>query len=190
VTEFLNQYFLMTGAGWAVIGAMFAVMFGGIGSARGIRIAAAEAAGAVSEKPELFGKSLILAALPGTQGFYGFVIAFIIASAANLTNTGAEEAADAVVKVSPLVGMAMMFVGLFAGIVQWKSAVAQGEVSAASINLVSKRPEEGGRAILFPVLVETYAVVALLAAILIVGWLTPERGLLVSPVQDILKATK
>jgi len=163
--DFINQYFLLTGAGWAVIGAMFAVMFGGIGSAKGIRIAASEAAGAVSEKPELFGKTLILAALPGTQGFYGFVIAFIIAS-----NTGLSGGA---VKVSALAGLAMMFVGLLAGIVQWKSAIAQGEVSAASINLVSKRPEEGGRAILFPVLVETYAVVALLASILFIGWLAP-----------------
>jgi len=182
--DFVTQYFISTGVGWAVIGAMFAVMFGGIGSARGIRIAASEAAGAVSEKPELFGKTLILAALPGTQGFYGFVIAFIIASATGLTATK-----TAAVKVSPLVGMAMMFVGLLAGIVQWKSAINQGEVSAASINLVTKRPEEGGRAILFPVLVETYAVVALLAAILMIGWLTPAAGLSFAPVEEIFKAT-
>lgn len=180
--DFVTQYFISTGVGWAVIGAMAAVMFAGVGSARGIRIAASEAAGSVSEKPELFGKVLILAALPGTQGFYGFVIAFIIASATGLTGSAAEA-----VKVSPLVGLAMMFVGLLAGIVQWRSAVNQGEVSAACINLVTKRPEEGGRAILFPVLVETYAVVALLAAILIVGWLTPESGLKFIPAKEIFQ---
>ena len=177
---FVEQYFLATGLGWAAIGAMFAVMFGGIGSARGIRIAASEAAGAIAEKPDLFGKALILAALPGTQGFYGFVIAFMIAGAGNLT-----KSADEAVAISPLVGLALLFVGVLAGIVQWKSAVNQGEVSAACINLTAKRPEEGGRAILLPVLVETYAVVALLAAILMIGWLTPKGGLRLVDVSSI-----
>lgn len=177
---FVEQYFLATGVGWAVMGAMFAVMFGGIGSARGIRIAASEAAGAVAEKPDLFGKALILAALPGTQGFYGFVIAFIIAGKTGLTASATDPVA-----VSPLAGMALFFIGLLAGMVQWKSAINQGEVSAACINLTTKRPEEGGRAILLPVLVETYAVVALLAAILMAGWVLPEGGLKYRDVADI-----
>jgi len=177
--DFVQQYFIETGIGWAVMGAMFAVMFGGIGSARGIRIAASEAAGAVAEKPELFGKALILAALPGTQGFYGFVIAFIIAAFTGLTSRGAA------VKVSPLVGLGVLAIGFLAGMVQWKSAVNQGEVSAACINLTTKRPEEGGRAILLPVLVETYAVVALLAAILFLFWLTPPDGLKFAAVSEV-----
>jgi len=177
--SFLQNYFLETGLGWAAIGAMFAVMFGGIGSARGIRIAAAEAAGATAEKPEIFGKALILAALPGTQGFYGFIIAIMIALQGGLL--------DATVKISPLVGFSLAFVGFLAGMVQWKSAINQGEVSAACINLTTKRPEEGGRAILLPVLVETYAVVALLAAILFILWLIPEEGLELVKNQDLIR---
>jgi len=176
--SFVQQYFLLTGAGWAVIGAMAAVMFGGIGSARGIRIAAAEAAGAISEKPELFGKTLVLAALPGTQGFYGFIIAILILLSTNVMG-------EAAVNVSPLVGVAFMFTGILAGIVQWKSAVNQGEVSAACINLTVKRPEEGGRAILLPVLVETYAVVALLAAILVITAL--EGALRIVPAAELIQ---
>jgi len=186
--DFVHQYFLETGLGWAAIGGIVCVMFGGIGSAKGIRIAAAEAAGAISEKPELFGRALILTALPGTQGFYSFIIMFMMALKGGLLENK--------VSISPVVGLAMLAIGTFAGIVQWRSAINQGEVSAASINLTTKRPEEGGRAILFPVLVETYAVVALLAALLMIFWLTPvdpqgnPAGIQYLPLDSVFKAIK
>jgi len=167
---FWRIYFVETGVGWAIIGAMMAVMFGGVGSALGIRIAGAQAGGALSEKPELFGKLLILMALPGTQGFYSFIIAVFIAS-----KTGLLAGKPL---VTPLQGIGLMFVGICAGIVEWRSAIYQGEASAAAINLVGKRPEEAGRSIIIPALVETYAVVALLAAILLTLWLT-KPGLVV-----------
>ena len=65
-----------------------------------------------------------------------------------------------------------MAVCLCVGAVLWRSAVYQGEASAAAINLTSRRPEESGRSILMPALVETYAVVALLAAILFILWIS------------------
>jgi len=162
--DFVTQYFLKTGAGWTVIGAMMAVMFGGVGSARGIRIAGGQAAGVLSEKPELFGKLLVLMALPGTQGFYGFIIAIFMAA-----QTGILGGA---LKVTPLMGLALMAVGICAGIVQYRSAIYQGEASAAAISMTARRPEESGRSILIPALVETYAVVALLASILFIMWVT------------------
>lgn len=162
--DFVTQYFLATGAGWTVIGAMFAVMFGGVGSARGIRIAGGQAAGVLSEKPELFGKLLVLMALPGTQGFYGFIIAIFMAAQTGLLG-GA-------LKVTPLMGLALMAVGICAGVVLYRSAVYQGEAAAASISLTARRPDESGRSILIPALVETYAVVALLASILFIMWVT------------------
>jgi len=164
MADFVTQYFLQTGAGWTVIGAMFAVMFGGVGSARGIRIAGGQAAGVMSEKPELFGKLLVLMALPGTQGFYGFIIAIFMAAQTGLLG-GA-------VKVTPLMGLALMAVGICAGVVLYRSAVYQGEASAAAVSLTARRPEESGRSILIPALVETYAVVALLASILFIMWVT------------------
>jgi len=165
--QFLNTYFIHNGIGWAVLGGMAAVMFGCIGSAIGIRIACSQAAGVLSEKPDLFGKLLVLMALPGTQGFYGFICAIFIAIRTNLLTS-----MDTAVKLAPPVGVGLMFVGVCVGIVQMISAVNQGMTSAASINLVGKRPEEGGRAILLPALVETYAVVALLVGILMTLWLT------------------
>ena len=165
--QFVNTYFIHTGVGWAVLGGMAAVMFGCIGSAIGIRIACSQAAGVLSEKPELFGKLLVLMALPGTQGFYGFICAIFIAMKINLIGS-----IDQAVKLAPPIGIALLFVGVCVGLVEFISAVQQGMTSAASINLVGKRAEEGGRAILFPALVETYAVVALLTGILMTFWLT------------------
>jgi V/A-type H+-transporting ATPase subunit K len=162
--EFLRHYFLQTGLGWTIAGAMAAVMLGGMGSARGIRIAGAQASGVLSETPEMFGKLLVLIALPGTQGFYGFICAIMMA-----LRTGIIAGK---VAVTPLVGAGTFFIGVGAGVVFWLSAVYQGETSAAAINFTAKKPDEAGKAILLPALVETYAVVALLAAILMVIWIT------------------
>ncbi|MDD5556298.1 MAG: V-type ATP synthase subunit K [bacterium] len=161
---FLRYYFLETGLGWAVAGAMAAVMLGGVGSARGIRISAAQGAGVLSETPELFGKLLVLIALPGTQGFYGFISAVIIALRCGII--------AGTVTVSPLVGLGEFLIGIGAGVVFLWSAIFQGETSAAAINLTARKPDEAGKAILLPALVETYAVVALLAAILMTIWIT------------------
>ena len=162
--EWLKLMFLQTGVGFAVAGAIGAVMFGGVGSAKGIAIAGGQAGGVLSEKPELFGKLLVMIALPGTQGFYALICAIMIALRIGLINgkvvcTWAE-------------GLALFAIGIGMGVVQWRSAISQGEASAAAIAMTAKKPEESGRAILLPALVETYAVVALLAAILLIIWVT------------------
>lgn len=158
--EFLRVYFLQTGLGWAIAGGMFAVMLGGIGSAVGIRISGSQGGGVLSEKPDLFGKLLVLMALPGTQGFYGFITAIFIANSIGLL--------AGKVAIAPLPGLCVFFIGLLSGMVLLKSAINQGEASAAAINLVARRPDQSGRAILIPALVETYAIVAFLAALLLV----------------------
>ncbi|HLF87096.1 MAG TPA: permease, partial [Nitrospiria bacterium] len=103
-------------------------------------------------------------ALPGTQGFYSFICAVMISLRSGMV-TGKVTA-------SPTVGISLFIIGLCMGLVEWKSAILQGEASAAAINLTGKRPEESGRAILLPALVETYAVISLLAAILLIIWVT------------------
>ncbi len=60
----------------AILGAAVAVGFAGAGSSIGIGNVGQSAAGVLSEEPKKFGNLLILVALPGTQGIYGFVIAF------------------------------------------------------------------------------------------------------------------
>jgi len=165
--QFFLNFFVNNGIGWTIAGAMLCVMFGGWGSALGLRISGSQAAGVLSEKPELFGKLLVLVALPGTQGFYSFVTAFLMAYKTGLLS-GAPTC-------PPVMGFGMFFIGLCVGIVEYRSAIFQGEASAASINLTARRPDEAGRSILFPALIETYAVLALVAGFLMMTWLTSEK---------------
>lgn len=55
----------------------------------------------------------------------------------------------------------MAIVGYFSAILQAKAAVA-------SIALVAKRPDQFGKSMLFPAMVETYAIFALLISFLAV----------------------
>ena len=68
----------MTGLYLAILGAALAAGLAGTGSALGIGIAGQAAAGVVTEDPEKFGKALLLQALPGTQGIYGFLAAVLV----------------------------------------------------------------------------------------------------------------
>ena len=63
---------------FAILGMAIATIFSGIGSAKGVGMTGEAAAILTTEQPEKFGQALILQLLPGTQGLYGFVIAFFI----------------------------------------------------------------------------------------------------------------
>ena len=116
------------------------------------------AAGVITEDPNKFSKVLVLQLLPGTQGIYGLLIGFI-----TLTQIGIMGGDPNVSVAKGLLYLAaclpMAFVGLW-------SAMKQGKASVASIGLVAKRPEQFGKAMIFPAMVETYAILALLISIL------------------------
>jgi len=162
--QILTKYFLQSGLGFAMIGAAAVFSLGGIGSAKGIRISASQAGGVLSEQPELFGKLLVIMALPGTQGFYSLITAILIGMWSGLF--GGK------VTLHPMQGIAIMAIGIATGMVEWLSAIYQGETSAAAINLVAKKPDSSGRAILLPALVETYALLGLLSAIVLLLFVT------------------
>lgn len=63
---------------FAVLGMATATIFSGIGSSKGVGMTGEAAAALTTSQPERFGQALILQLLPGTQGLYGFVIAFLI----------------------------------------------------------------------------------------------------------------
>ncbi|MCR4319337.1 MAG: V-type ATP synthase subunit K [Candidatus Brocadiaceae bacterium] len=176
--ELLKFYFVQTGFGGVVIGAIVVVTLSCLGSAKGIWIASSQAAGVLSEKPELFGKMLVLMAMPGTQGFYGFICAIIIALRTGIIIGN--------INVSAAVGVSIFLIAICTGIVEYITAVVQAKAATAAINLTGKQPEEGGRAILIPALVETYAVISLLISILMITWLTKEVGLTFTPPTHIL----
>ncbi len=147
------------GTGLALLGAALAVIMGGCGSAQGVRIAGEAAAGLISENPDRFGQALLLQALPGTQGIYGLLVAFLI-----LNQTGMLSGAPQDLNTAQ--GFMYLFAALPVAFVGYFSAVAQGRVSAAGIGIIAKKPGELAKGITFAAMVETYAVLALLASIL------------------------
>ena len=75
------------------IGAALAVGIAGIGAATGIGIAGASGIGATAEKPERFGKSLVLQAMPMTQGIYGLLTAILLLMFGGLLGGGGGDLA-------------------------------------------------------------------------------------------------
>lgn len=148
----------------AIAGASIATL-AGIGSAIGVGIAGQAASGVVAEDPKKFGSTLILQALPGTQGIYGLLIAFIILNKIGLLGGGMAE-------LTAAQGGFIFAASLPIGIVGLISAIHQGKVAASGIMLISKRPEEIAKAMVYAAMVETYAVLALLASFLMVNGIT------------------
>lgn len=133
----------------AALGAGLAAIMAGAGSIIGIGYPGRAAAGVLSEDPSKFGSLFLLVVLPGTQGFYGFVAAFlIIGNIANVTTSA--QGLQLLVAALPIA-----FTGLFSGI-------HQGKVCAAGVSLVAKRPKEAMKGVIFAAMVETYAVLGLL----------------------------
>lgn len=147
---------------FALTGAVVAVFLAGCGSALGVGIAGQAASGVVTEDPGKFAKVLIMQLLPGTQGIYGLLVGFIV-----LSNIGLLGGAMA--DMSMAQGLAMLAACLPIGIVGLVSGKYQGKTSAAAIGIIAKKPEQFGKAMLFPAMVETYAILALLISILAVS---------------------
>lgn len=152
---------VMSGNGWALLGAALACALAGCGSAIGVGIAGQAAAGVVTEDPNKFAQVLILQLLPGTQGIYGLLVAFITLFKVGLLGGGMG---DMDVATGLMIFAACMPIAI-AGLI---SAIYQGKTSAASIGIVAKKPDQFGKAMLFPAMVETYAILALLISILAV----------------------
>ena len=146
---------------YALLGAAVAVFLAGTGSAIGVGIAGQAASGVVTEDPSKFAKVLIMQLLPGTQGIYGLLVGFITLSKVGLLG---GSVADLDVKT----GLLILAACLPIGIVGLLSAISQGKTAAAAIGIVAKKPDQFGKAMLFPAMVETYAILVLLISILAV----------------------
>lgn len=147
------------GLTWALMGAALAVGLAGIGSAMGVAIAGKAATGVLSEKPDLFGKVLVLQALPGTQGIYGFLMAVLMLVSMGWLDGAPKALTEAQGQMYFAAALPIALVGLVSGIYQ-------GKMAASSILMTGKRPEISTRGITMTALVETYAILALLVSIL------------------------
>ena len=146
---------------WATAGAVIAALLAGIGSAIGVGITGQASAGVVSENPDLSGKCLLLQLLPGTQGIYGLLIAVVIALQSGLMSGDVSNLTTVMGVRYLLAGLPIAFGGLL-------SAIYQGKVAVAGINMVAKKPTESGKGMVMAIMVETYAVLSLLISFLLV----------------------
>ena len=145
------------GVALAILGAAVATLGGGYGSSVGVGISGEVGDGVLSEDSNKFGSVLILQALPMTQSIYGMLIAFIIFSSKLTPNMPTDK------------GAAILFAALPIAVVGYISGVWQGKVSAASIQLIARKPKQMMQAVMLPTMVETFAVFALLVSILLLG---------------------
>lgn len=142
---------------WVVLAAGLAVAIPGLMSAIGVGMAGVAASAVTAEDPKKFSRLFILEVLPGTQGIYGFIGGFMILIFTGVLG-GSLKA-----EVSGLVVLA----AACPAIIQGFTALSQGRVATASVNAVAKRPEAFTPGMMYTVMVELYAILGLLATILL-----------------------
>lgn len=154
----MSEFFQNSGLFFALLGAAVATLMAGIGSAIGVGKAGVAASGVLAEEPSLFGKVLIFQLLPATQGIYGLLVGILI-----LSNVGLIGGVKEVTVLQGLLYFAASLPIAFCGLY---SAIYQSKCAVAGIGTVAKKPDQFGKAILMPAMVETYAILALLISML------------------------
>ena len=151
--DFLNAF---GGYALGILGAGLAAFMAGIGSAKGTGIAGEAGAGLVSEDPCKIAKAMIMQVIPGTQGLYGFVIWFLAFNKL-VPGMSIEQGLQVLAACLPIA---------FGGLL---SAIAQGKVAAASINILAKKPDDWSKGMILCITVEFYAILSLLASFMMLN---------------------
>lgn len=140
----------------AMIGIAACVLLCGIGSCIGLYKTSSAAAGVLGEDPKKFGKVMVLVLLPATQGIYGFIIGII---ASGQLAQGMSTAA----------GWAMVGAVLPMALSGLISAFFQGKSAANCIYAVGKQESLSGKLIVYPGMIEFYAILGLIFSIMLSG---------------------
>ncbi len=146
----------------AYIGIGLMIALAGAGSAYGVSYGGNAALGAMKKNPDAFGNYLVLSALPGTQGLYGFAGYFVIDATGVLT--------DAITAVQ---GAAVLGAGIALGLVGLLSGIRQGQVCANGIAGIGSGHDVFGSTLVLAVFPELYAILAFAATFMISGTLNP-----------------
>ncbi|WP_027868416.1 V-type ATP synthase subunit K [Eubacterium sp. AB3007] len=149
---------MITGNALALLGAAIASL-AGIGSGLGVGIAGQAAAGVLAEDPKKFGRTLLMQALPGTQGIYGLLMTFLIFVRVGFFSGNMD--------LDITTGWWVLASGIPVGLIGIWSGIGQGKAAAAGIMLMGKRPDQMAKGIIYAAMVETYAIFGLLISILI-----------------------
>ena len=154
--EFLFQN---TGLAIGLLGAGLAACLAGAGSGIGTGIAGQAGTGLVAEDPSKFGQIMILQVVPGTQGLYGLVVFFFAIMQMGLLDGTAAS-------LSFVDGCRYFAACMPIAIAGLVTAIAQGKVAAGSINLLAKNPDHWAKGMILCITVEFYAILSLLASML------------------------
>ena len=155
----MEYLFAHSGLAIGLLGAGLAACLAGAGSGVGTGIAGEAGAGLVTEDPSKFGKVMILQVIPGTQGLYGLVVFFVAVMRMGLLDGTALNL--------PFIDGCRFFAAcLPIGIGGLVTAIAQGKVAAASVNLLAKNPDHWSKGMILCITVEFYAILSLLASMI------------------------
>ena len=148
----------------ALIGVATSVIVAGVGSILAVRNVGQASAGLITEDPDKFGKVLLLTALPGSQGIYGFLAAIIIINKIGILSGNPVD-------ISTASGWHILIASLPVAVSCFFSAISQGKLASAGVNITAKQPDASGKGVILAAIVETYAVLGLLITILLVNGL-------------------
>jgi len=145
---------------FAYVGIALMIGLAGIGSAFGVSIGGNATIGALKKNDEAFGSYMLLSALPGTQGLYGFAGFFII---------NGKLTPEFVAAMTIGQGLAIFAAGLALGIVGLLSAIRQGQVCANGIAGIGSGYDVFGKTMVLAVFPELYAIIAFATTFIISG---------------------
>jgi V/A-type H+-transporting ATPase subunit K len=138
------------------IGLGVMVALSGVGSAIGVSIGGQASIGALKRRDDAFGNYMLLSALPGTQGLYGFAGFFIINTSGTISND-----------MTMVQAAAILGAGIMLGVVSLMSAIQQGKICGNGINAIAGGNDVFGKTMVLAVFPELYAIIAFAATFLI-----------------------
>lgn len=140
----------------AYTGIAIMLALAGIGSSYGVTIVGNAAIGAAKKVDGKFGNFLVLTALPGTQGLYGFAGYYMFQSIFNILTP----------EITAIQAWATLASGLVLGFVGLLSAIRQGQVCANGVVSIGQGHDAFGNTLILAVFPELYAIIALAATFL------------------------
>lgn len=141
----------------AYLGVAFMVGLSGCGSAIGTSLCGQAAVGSMKKNSDAFGSYMILTALPGSQGLYGFVSFFMVT---NIFNLIGED-------TTVLQGAAVLGIGILSGLVNLAASVYQGRVCANGIAAIGNGYDVMAKTLIMAAFPELYAILTVAATFMI-----------------------
>ena len=166
----------------AYVGVALMVGLAGIASAVGTAICGQAAVGSMKKNGGAFGSYMVLSALPGSQGLYGFVCFFMVTNLYPLVGPS----------TTPAQGAAVLGIGLLVGMVNLLAAVFQGKVCANGIAAIGNGHDVMGKTLILAAFPELYAILTVAATFLIASvattWGAPEVAEVAAEVAETVAA--